>query len=169
MAGVNKVILVGNLGADPEIRHLESGSKVANISIATSESYTNRNGERVEQTEWHRVELWDRLADLCEKYLSKGRTVYIEGKIRTNEYQDKEGITRYDKRIRATNMTFVGGRNEESSESSTSPAPARSSAPASNPSPDSTTPTANTSSGAPSSGAPSGGASSTDEMDDLPF
>ena len=114
MAGVNKVILVGNLGADPEIRHLESGSKVANISIATSENYTNRNGERVEQTEWHRVELWDRLAELCEQYLSKGRTVYIEGKIKTNTYQDKDGITRYDKKIRATNMTFVGGRNEGS-------------------------------------------------------
>ena len=107
------MILVGNLGADPEVRHLESGSKVANISIATSESYTNRSGERVEQTEWHRVELWDRLADLCEQYLSKGRTVYVEGKIKTNTYQDKDGVTRYDKKIRATNLTFVGGRNEE--------------------------------------------------------
>ena len=114
MAGVNKVILVGNLGADPEVRHLESGSKVANISIATSESYTNKSGERVEQTEWHRVELWDRLAELAEQYLSKGRTVYVEGRIRTNTYQDKDGITRYDKKIRATNMTFVGGRNEGS-------------------------------------------------------
>lgn len=108
MAGVNKVILVGNLGADPEIRHLESGSKVANISVATSETYV-KNGEKNEQTEWHKVELWDRLADLCEKYLSKGRTVYIEGKIRTSTYQDKEGVTRYDKRIRATNLTFIGG------------------------------------------------------------
>ncbi|MEM9673003.1 MAG: single-stranded DNA-binding protein [Cyclobacteriaceae bacterium] len=160
MAGVNKVILVGNLGADPEIRHLESGSKVANISIATSESYTNRNGERVEQTEWHRVELWDRLADLCEKYLSKGRTVYIEGKIRTNEYQDKEGITRYDKRIRATNMTFVGGRNDEAPDTGASPAPTRSSAPSSNPAP--------TTSPAPAANAPSG-APSNEEMDDLPF
>lgn len=112
MAGVNKVILVGNLGADPEIRHLESGSKVANISVATSETYV-KNGERNEQTEWHRVELWDKLADLCEKYLSKGRTVYIEGKIRTSTYQDKEGVTRYDKRIRATNLTFIGGRSDD--------------------------------------------------------
>ena len=144
MAGVNKVILVGNLGADPEVRHLESGSKVANISIATSDSYTNKNGERVEQTEWHRVELWDRLAELCEQYLSKGRTVYIEGKIRTNTYQDKDGITRYDKRIRATNMTFVGGRNEgddsddSEQEADTTPAstprqePARTAAPVAN-------------------------------------
>ncbi|WKN33342.1 single-stranded DNA-binding protein [Porifericola rhodea] len=113
MAGVNKVILLGNLGADPEVRHLESGSMVANISIATSESYM-KNGQRMEQTEWHRVELWDKLAELCEKYLAKGNTVYIEGKIRTNTYQDKDGNTRYDKRIRATNMTFVGGRNEDS-------------------------------------------------------
>lgn len=112
MAGVNKVILLGNLGADPEVRHLEGGSVVANISVATSESYT-KNGQRVEQTEWHKVELWDRLAELAEKYLTKGNTVYIEGKIRTNTYQDKEGVTRYDKRIRATNMTFVGGRNDD--------------------------------------------------------
>ncbi len=113
MAGVNKVILLGNLGADPEVRHLESGSVVANISIATSESYT-KNGQRVEQTEWHKVELWDKLAELCEKYLAKGNTVYIEGRIRTNTYQDKDGVTRYDKRIRATNMTFVGGKNDGS-------------------------------------------------------
>lgn len=111
MAGVNKVILLGNLGADPEVRHLESGGVVANISVATSESYT-KNGQRVDQTEWHKVELWDKLAELAEKYLAKGNTVYIEGKIRTNTYQDKEGNTRYDKRIRATNMTFVGGRND---------------------------------------------------------
>ena len=130
MAGVNKVILVGNLGADPEVRHLESGSKVANISVATSENYTNKSGERVEQTEWHRVELWDKLADLCEQYLSKGRTVYIEGKIKTNTYQDKDGVTRYDKKIRATNMTFVGGRNEEANSNSEAPDYDRSPAPA---------------------------------------
>ncbi|MEM6843192.1 MAG: single-stranded DNA-binding protein [Bacteroidota bacterium] len=162
MAGVNKVILVGNLGADPEVRHLESGSKVANISIATSESYTNRNGERVEQTEWHRVELWDRLAELCEKYLSKGRTVYIEGKIRTNEYQDKEGITRYDKRIRATNMTFVGGRNENEeaggSSYQSSATKTNASEPSATPPPDSApAPESNPSTAA------------NDEMDDLPF
>lgn len=113
MAGVNKVILLGNLGADPEVRHLESGGVVANLSIATTESY-NKNGQRVDQTEWHKVELWDKLAELAEKYLNKGNTVYIEGKIRTNTYQDKDGNTRYDKRIRATNMTFVGGKNESS-------------------------------------------------------
>ena len=114
MSGVNKVILLGNLGADPEIRHLESGTMVANISIATSEAYVNKNGDRTEHTEWHKVELWDKLAELCQKYLTKGRTVYIEGKIRTNTYQDKEGITRYDKRIRATSMTFVGSAPDSS-------------------------------------------------------
>ncbi len=166
MAGVNKVILVGNLGADPEIRHLESGSKVANISIATSESYTNRNGERVEQTEWHRVELWDRLAELCEKYLAKGRTVYIEGKIRTNEYQDKEGVTRYDKRIRATNMTFVGGRNEDSSNNNY-----QSSANASSPKasePNGVPPSEVSSNNAPGANS-SAGTATNSEMDDLPF
>jgi single-strand DNA-binding protein len=111
MSGVNKVILLGNLGADPEVRSLPSGTKVANISIATSESYV-KDGEKVEQTEWHKVELWDKLAELAERYLAKGRTVYIEGKIRTNTYQDKDGVTRYDKKIRAVNMTFVGGKND---------------------------------------------------------
>ena len=147
------MILVGNLGADPEMRHLESGSKVATINVATSESYTNKSGERVEQTEWHRVELWDRLAELCEQYLSKGRTVYIEGKIRTSTYQDKDGITRYDKRIRATNMTFVGGRNEGSDTQATgAPAPIQSKLASLS------KPTSNISV-----------ASSTSEADDLPF
>jgi len=127
MSGVNKVILLGNLGADPEIRHLESGSMVANISIATSEVYVNRNGDRTEHTEWHKVELWDKLAELCEKYLSKGRTVYIEGKIRTNTYQDKDGVTRYDKRIRATNMTFVGSAPDTSDTGSSPPVASKSS------------------------------------------
>ncbi len=155
MAGVNKVILVGNLGADPEVRHLESGSKVAKLSIATSERYTNKNGEKVDQTEWHKVELWDRLADLSEQYLKKGNTVYIEGKIKTNTYQDKEGITRYDKRIRATNMTFVGGRNDGSD--ATDPSPASAPAQASTPP-----------SVQPSAPAPAAGNASV-EADDLPF
>jgi single-strand DNA-binding protein len=133
MSGVNKVILLGNLGADPEIRHLESGSMVANISVATSEAYVNKNGDRTEHTEWHKVELWDKLAELCEKYLSKGRTVYIEGKIRTNTYQDKDGVTRYDKRIRATNMTFVGGAPDSSDTGSSQSQPSVSKAAAASP------------------------------------
>lgn len=112
MAGVNKVILIGNLGADPEIRNLPSGSSVANFNIATSESYTNKNGERVTQTEWHRIECWEGLAKVAEQYLKKGNSVYIEGKIRTEEWQDKEGNTRYTTRIRAQNMTMLGSRND---------------------------------------------------------
>ena len=83
MNGVNKVILIGNLGSDPEVRHLSNGSVVANFNIATSESYTNKNGERVTQTEWHRIEIWEGLAKVAEQYLKKGQSVYIEGKIKT--------------------------------------------------------------------------------------
>lgn len=131
MAGVNKVILLGNLGSDPEVRVLPSGSKVANFNIATSETYTNRDGQRVEQTEWHRIELWDGLANIAEQYLRKGNSVYVEGRIRTEEYVDKDGITRRGIRIRGTSMTLVGGGNRDnaaSGEGSTqaaAPAPAR--------------------------------------------
>jgi single-strand DNA-binding protein len=120
MAGVNKVILIGNLGADPEIRHLPSGSSVANFNIATSESYTNKNGERVTQTEWHRIELWDGLAKVAEQYLKKGNSVYVEGRLRTETYTDKEGINRSTVKIRGTAMNLIGGRNTDtiSSESS---------------------------------------------------
>ncbi len=110
MAGVNKVILLGNLGNDPEIRHLDGGSMVARFNIATSESYTNRNGERVDQTEWHRIELWDNLAKVAEQYLKKGNQVYVEGKIKTETWKDKDGVEKSGIRIRATTMTLVGGR-----------------------------------------------------------
>ncbi|MBP6385465.1 MAG: single-stranded DNA-binding protein [Pseudarcicella sp.] len=111
MAGVNKVILLGNLGQDPEIRNLPNGSKVANFSIATSERYTNKDGQVVDQTEWHRIELWDNLATIAEKYLKKGNSAYVEGRIRTEEWQDKEGINRKGIKIRATALTLVGGNN----------------------------------------------------------
>ena len=93
MAGVNKVILIGNLGADPEMKYLEGGAVIARFNMATSESYT-KNGEKITQTEWHRIELWDNLAKIAEQYLKKGDTVYIEGKIRTEEWQDKDGNNR---------------------------------------------------------------------------
>jgi len=115
MAGVNKVILLGNLGQDPEIRHLPSGTKVANFSIATSESYVNKEGQKVEQTEWHRIELWDGLANIAEQYLKKGNPVYIEGKIRSEEYQDKSGNTARSYKIRATSMNLIGSRTESNS------------------------------------------------------
>ena len=96
MAGVNKVILVGNLGRDPEVRTLESGVKVARFSLATTESYNDRNtGQRVDQTEWHNIVLWRRTAEIAEKYLKKGNQVYLEGKLQTRSYQDKDGITKY--------------------------------------------------------------------------
>lgn len=113
MAGVNKVILVGHLGADPEVKTLPSGTKVANFNMATSESYTNKNGERVTQTEWHRIECWEGLARITEEYLKKGNQIYVEGKLRTEEWQDKDGNTRYTTKIRVTNMTMVGGKREE--------------------------------------------------------
>jgi single-strand DNA-binding protein len=117
MGGVNKVILVGNLGSDPEIRHLPSGSVVANFNLATSESYMTKEGDRVEQTEWHRIELWDGLAKIAEQYLSKGRQVYIEGKLRTDSWQDNDGNKRFTTKIRGTNMTLLGGRATSSNQS----------------------------------------------------
>lgn len=113
MAGsVNKVILIGNLGADPEVRALTSGAKVARIRIATSESYTNKEGERITNTEWHSVNLWRGLADIAERYLKKGSSVYIEGKLRTRSYDDKDGVTRYVTEVEADQMTMLGGRPE---------------------------------------------------------
>jgi single-strand DNA-binding protein len=108
MAGVNKVILVGNLGIEPEIRTLENGTKVARLRIATSESYTNREGVRVENTEWHTVTLWRQLAEIAEKYLEKGKQVYIEGKLQTRSWKDKEGNDRYATEIVADKMQMLG-------------------------------------------------------------
>ena len=116
MGGVNKVILVGNLGSDPEIRHLPSGSVVANFNLATSESYVTKEGDRVEQTEWHRIELWDGLAKIAEQYLSKGKQVYIEGKLRTESWQDNDGNKRFTTKIRAINLTLLGGRSSASNQ-----------------------------------------------------
>ena len=123
MAGVNKVIILGNLGGDPEVRARPSGVKVANINIATSESYTGQDGQRVEQTEWHRVELWDNLATIAEQYLKKGNQVYIEGKIRSEEWQDKSGATMRGYRIRATSMNLIGSKNDRPLGDSPEPRP----------------------------------------------
>ena len=118
MAGVNKVIFVGNLGKDPEVKYLDSGVAVANFSLATTENYKNKEGERVSQTEWHNIVLWRGLAEVAEKYLKKGSSVYIEGKIKTRKWEDKEGINRYNTEILADNMTMLGGRpiSEKTSE-----------------------------------------------------
>ena len=127
MAGVNKVILIGNLGKDPEVRHLESGATVANFPIATTETYKDRNGNRQEQTEWHNIVLWRGLADIAEKYLKKGNQIYVEGKLRTRSWEDKEGNTRYTTEVVGDNMTMLGGRSdggasEGSSKASSQPA-----------------------------------------------
>lgn len=110
MAGVNKVIILGNLGIDPEVRTLESGAKLARLRIATSESYTNREGQKVENTEWHNVTVWRQLADIAEKYLAKGRQVYIEGKLQTRSWKDPEGNDRYATEIVGERLQLIGGR-----------------------------------------------------------
>ena len=112
MAGsVNKVILIGNLGRDPEVRYLESGTPVANFPIATSESYKDKNsGEKITKTEWHNIVIWRGLAEVAEKYLKKGNSVYIEGKLQTRNWQDKDGNTRYSTEVVADNMVMMGSR-----------------------------------------------------------
>jgi len=122
MAGVNKVILVGNLGRDPEVRHLESGVPVASFSVATSETYNDKNtGERKTITEWHNVVLWRGLAEIAEKYLHKGDQVYIEGKLRTRQWE-KDGVTRYSTEIVGETMNMLGGRPRTEGASSSTPA-----------------------------------------------
>ncbi len=110
MASVNKVILVGNLGRDPEIRYLPSGEPVANITIATSSKYKNKSGEMVEETEWHRVTFFGKLAEIVGQYLKKGRSVYVEGRIKTRKYTDKDGVEKYATDIIANEMQMLGGR-----------------------------------------------------------
>lgn len=112
MASVNKVILLGNLGADPEIRYTASGQAVANFRMATTDSWSDKSsGQRQERTEWHRVVVWGRLAELCSEYLRKGRQCYVEGRIQTREWQDKEGQKRYTTEIVANQVLFLGGRD----------------------------------------------------------
>lgn len=110
MAGVNKVILVGNLGKDPEVRHLEGGASVAKFPLATSESFKDKSGQRVEQTEWHNVVLWRGLAEVAEKYLKKGMTIYVEGKLRTRSWDDKDGHKHYTTEVIGDNFTILSKR-----------------------------------------------------------
>lgn len=112
MAGINKVILVGRLGQDPEMRYMPDGTAVANFSLATSDEWRDKQtGEKKERTEWHRVVAWRGLGELCGKYLSKGRQVYIEGKLQTRSWE-KDGVTRYSTEIVASTVEFLGGRDE---------------------------------------------------------
>ena len=112
MASLNKMTIIGNLGADPEVRYLDGGAVVATFNVATTEKYTNRNGEKVEQTEWFRVELWNEQAKVAEKYLKKGNSVYVEGRLRTELWTDKEGKERTSLRVRANTMQLLGSPND---------------------------------------------------------
>ena len=112
MASVNKVILVGNLGRDPELRYTQQGQAVANFTLATNENFTKKDGNREERTEWHRIVVWGRTAETCSQYLSKGRTVYIEGRLQTREWENREGQKQRTTEIVANTVQFLGGRGE---------------------------------------------------------
>ena len=111
MASVNKVIIVGNLGKDPEVRYMPSGSAICNITVATSRQWKDKNnGERQEETEWHRIVFFDRMAEIAGEYLKKGRPVYVEGRLKTRKYTDKDGVEKYSTEIVATDMQLLGSR-----------------------------------------------------------
>ncbi|MDI6788977.1 MAG: single-stranded DNA-binding protein [Planctomycetota bacterium] len=108
MAGINKVILIGNLGADPELRYTPSGVAVANLKIATNENFTSKTGEKQTKTEWHKIVTFGKLAEICVQYLNKGRQVYIEGRIQTRQWEDKDSVKRYTTEIVADTMQMLG-------------------------------------------------------------
>ena len=105
---VNKVILVGRLGQNPEVRYTPSGSAVANFSVATNEAWTDKSGQKQERTEWHRVVVWGKLAELCNQYLQKGRQCYVEGRLQTREWADKDGVKKYSTEVQAQTVQFLG-------------------------------------------------------------
>jgi single-strand DNA-binding protein len=112
MSSLNKILLIGHLGKDPEVRYTADGSPVATFSLATSENWTDKNGSRQEHTEWHNIVAWSKLADLCKKYLTKGRQVYIEGRIRSREWTDRDGNKRRTTEVIATQMVLLGSRSQ---------------------------------------------------------
>ncbi|MDB5151078.1 MAG: ssb [Mucilaginibacter sp.] len=116
MSGINKVILVGHLGKDPEVRNLEGGVSVTSFPLATSETF-NKDGRKVEQTEWHNIVMWRGLAEVAARFLSKGKLVYIEGKLRTRSFEDKEGLKKYTTEIVAENFTMLGRKSDFENES----------------------------------------------------
>jgi single stranded DNA-binding protein (ssb) len=158
MASVNKVILVGNLGRDPEVRYSPDGAAICNVSIATTSQWKDKaTGERREETEWHRVVFYNRLAEIAGEYLRKGRSVYVEGRLKTRKWQDKDGIERYTTEIIADQMQMLGGRADaEGGGYGDAPAPRQQAArPAPAP--------------RPAAPAASGGANLSDMDDDIPF
>lgn len=122
--GINKVILVGNVGKDPEVRHLDSGVAVASFPLATSETYKGKDGQKVTNTEWHNIVIWRGLAEVVEKYVKKGSSLYIEGKIRTRAWDDKDGNKRYTTEIIADNMQMLGAKQSQE-ESASAPESAK--------------------------------------------
>lgn len=144
---VNKVILVGNVGKDPEVRYLDSGVAVANFPLATSETYTNKNNERVTQTEWHNIVVWRKTAEIVETYVKKGMQLYIEGRIRTRSWEDQDGNKRYTTEVYGDNLQMLGKKGDNENTAPQTPAP----------------PAQNTQSNA------SADNSSEGETDDLPF
>ncbi|MBC7568787.1 MAG: single-stranded DNA-binding protein [Spirosoma sp.] len=125
MASLNKVIIIGNVGNDPDVRYLDGGSVVAKFSVATNERYTTRSGEQVESTEWFRVEVWNDQAKTIEKYVRKGQQIYVEGRLKTETYMDKEGKERFSLNVRATTFQFLGGPNDRQDDGSEQPQPVR--------------------------------------------
>lgn len=111
-SGINKVILIGRLGKDPEVRYTTSGGAVTNFTMATSESWTDKGGQKQERTEWHRIVVWGKLGELCGQYLAKGRQAFVEGRLQTREWQDKDNNKRYTTEIVAMNVQFLGGAGE---------------------------------------------------------
>ncbi|MDA8382419.1 MAG: single-stranded DNA-binding protein [Betaproteobacteria bacterium] len=149
MASVNKVILIGNLGADPEVRYMPSGDAVTNARLATTDTWKDKNGEKQERTEWHRVSFFGKLAEIAGEYLKKGSAVYVEGRLQTRKWQDKDGQERYTTEIVADRMQMLGGRGAVGGASASAPAE---------------------SIAAPAPGARSGGSGGFDDFeDDIPF
>lgn len=118
MSGINKVIIVGRLGADPEVKSVGSGQTVARLSVATSENWTDKQGQKQERTEWHRIVVWGRLAEIVGKHLSKGRQVYVEGRLQTRSWEDQQGQKRYTTEIVANTVQFLGAPGERDTSAS---------------------------------------------------
>ena len=110
---LNKITLIGHLGKDPEVKHLDSGKTVANFSIATSDNWKHKNGEKQSSTEWHNIVCWEKLGEIAEKYLNKGSLIYLEGKLTTRTWEDKDGNTRYTTEVLANTIKMLGGKNGE--------------------------------------------------------
>ncbi len=121
MSGINKVILIGRLGGDPELKYTPGGTAVANFSLATSETWTDKQGQKQEKTEWHRVVVWGKLAELCNQYLAKGRQAYLEGSLQTRSWEDNDGKKKYTTEIVAKTIQFLGGNSQSSGSNDSGP------------------------------------------------